>query len=127
MGTNYYARYNICEHCGRYAELHIGKSSMGWSFSFRGYRPSDWGDERPVIVTEADWKEWLANNPHQITDEYGEEVTDDEFWRWVESKRELQGHYEWCVQNISQLGSDYMKDTWTDQETGSSFTGSEFS
>ena len=34
MGTNYYARYNICKHCNRFDEIHIGKSSAGWQFSF---------------------------------------------------------------------------------------------
>lgn len=42
MGTNYYIRTtegaDYCEHCGRgeqYKEIHIGKSSMGWQFSFK--------------------------------------------------------------------------------------------
>ena len=31
MGTNYYHRTNICLHCIRYDENHIGKSSGGWT------------------------------------------------------------------------------------------------
>ena len=34
MGTNFYIRYNKCSCCDRYDELHVGKSSYGWSFSF---------------------------------------------------------------------------------------------
>ena len=50
MGTNYYHRTNICPHCNRYDERHIGKSSVGWHFNFRGY------DE---IKTFEDWKKVL--------------------------------------------------------------------
>lgn len=33
MGMNYYTRTNICTHCNRYDEKHIGKSSFGWCFA----------------------------------------------------------------------------------------------
>ena len=37
MGTNYYLRYNRCEHCGRYDKRHIGKSYPGWCFALHVY------------------------------------------------------------------------------------------
>ncbi len=35
MGTNYYAKYEKCEHCNRYNRIHLGKSSMSWKFGFQ--------------------------------------------------------------------------------------------
>lgn len=36
MGTNYYARIDTCDKCGRAAEcVHLGKMSAGWAFLFR--------------------------------------------------------------------------------------------
>ena len=66
MGTNYYARTNMCKCCGRYDELHIGKSSIGWTFSLHVY---------PDIVINSleDWKELMEKST--IVDEYGEEIT----------------------------------------------------
>ena len=75
MGTNYYVAKNLCECCNRYdREYHIGKSSYGWSFSFRGYRAEG-------LVSWSAWKEFL--NDQIIMDEYGERID-----------------YEWFVQNI---------------------------
>lgn len=37
MGTNFYARTNICRHCNRYEETHIGKRSYGHQFLFAGH------------------------------------------------------------------------------------------
>ncbi len=79
MGTNYYARLDACPHCGRSDdELHIGKSSGGWTFSFRAHEN---------IRSWRDWQEFLAKPNVRIFDEYGEEKTVTEFTQLVESKR----------------------------------------
>ena len=76
MGTNYYVASNLCECCDRYDEdYHIGKSSQGWAFSFRGYRP-----ER--LVSWAAWKEFLRDKV--IMTEYDERVDYDWFVKFVE-------------------------------------------
>jgi hypothetical protein len=76
MGTNYYVAENICECCNRHDEAyHIGKSSSGWAFSFRGYRP-----ER--LVSWSAWKEFLRDRI--IMNEYGERVDYDWFVDFVE-------------------------------------------
>lgn len=76
MGTNYYVASNLCECCDRYDEdYHIGKSSQGWAFSFRGYRP-----ER--LVSWAAWKEFLRDKV--IMNEYHERVDYDWFVEFVE-------------------------------------------
>ena len=75
MGTNYYHRTNICEHCDRYDENHIGKSSGGWVFSFHGERNDvEWNFlGGGVIVSLDDWKARLKGG--KIFDEYGDEIS----------------------------------------------------
>lgn len=77
MGTNYYVATNHCECCKRYdEEFHIGKSSMGWAFSFRGY---------PTFALESwkQWKEFLKDKT--IMDEYGDNMTYDSFVDMIET------------------------------------------
>jgi hypothetical protein len=77
MGTNYYVAKDLCECCNRYdEEYHIGKSSFGWAFSFRGYR-----HER--LVSWQAWKEFLKDKI--IKDEYGDTVTYELFVELVET------------------------------------------
>ena len=68
MGTNYYVAKNRCECCNRYdEEYHIGKSSMGWAFSFQGY---PWNK-----LTS--WKQWKMFLKDQlINNSYREWETD---------------------------------------------------
>ena len=77
MGTNYYVATNHCECCDRYdEEYHIGKSSMGWAFSFHGYP-----DER--LISWAAWKEFLKDKI--IMDEYHERIDYDWFVKMIET------------------------------------------
>jgi len=78
MGTNYYARINICKDCGRYDEIHVGKSSAGWVFSFQ-YN----GGKFYKNISEM--KKWLKSK--RIFDEYDEEISYDEFWEMVKEKQ----------------------------------------
>ncbi len=87
MGTNFYHRINICSECRRYDERHIGKSSVGWQFSFKGWKDSE---GRPAIKSWQDWKYILKTfKDGQIFDEYGKE------WSY---------------------GSSYLQDSWKDTE-----------
>ena len=127
MGTNYYARYNRCQHCDRYDEIHLGKSSGGWSFSFHGLRPDKWdlAEGAEEILTEADWKAWLRDNDHQIHNEYGDKLLDQEFWDLVESKRsEAHNHTTYCQGEHSIYAARHC---WLDPDTGASFADGGFS
>lgn len=89
MGTNYYFNEDVCPHCNRPANVvHIGKSSMGWKFSFRGYfgLSCPFGRESD-IRSFADWKEIFQNLDGRITNEYGEEISVEDFCKMVESKQ----------------------------------------
>jgi hypothetical protein len=81
MGTNYYVDDPIpcCPTCGRRSDVyHIGKSSMGSAFLFRGYRDDS-------LTSAKAWFEYLAGKG--IVDEYGRKHSLEDFRRLVESKR----------------------------------------
>lgn len=94
MGTNYYIKRGDaeCKHCGHVRpSLHIGKSSMGWPFLFRGYRDSLPEGLAQEIVSARDWVElmtdWSVRCDARIFDEYGHEVALPQFWELVHNKR----------------------------------------
>ena len=82
MGTNYYAECHTCPVCKkpRYA-LHIGKSSWGWTFSFKAHDASGAPEEAPEDLSIQSWKDWekfLTTSSVIIKDEYGSTITLDE-------------------------------------------------
>ena len=84
MGMNYYHRINQCTLCGRYDEMHIGKSSFGWTFAFRGYLNG------PAVIRS--YQDWLTileavEAVGDIYNEEGNEISVEEFKAMVESKR----------------------------------------
>lgn len=90
MGTNYYAHTDVCSHCGRGSEeYHIGKSSYGWSFSFQALEDY----EAPFSHTIDTYEKWLrALEKCVIRDEYGEEISLEDFKAFVEAKRGGRNH-----------------------------------
>lgn len=74
MGTNYYAQINKCDHCGRSADrVHLGKSSGGWTFT--------------VDISHGEFKDFdslkrflHSEEVSEIRNEYGEEISEDEFF-----------------------------------------------
>jgi len=124
MGTNYYARYNICPQCGRYDELHICKVSFGWKPLFQAYQLEEDGVE---IKSFEDLHRFL-NNPFvevKIFDEYGKEIKKENFMKKLEKtkgNRELKSHFlganwEWVRERVR---------VWKDAE-GYEFTYRDFS
>lgn len=92
MGTNYYGiGREACSECNRPyddKEIHIGKSSAGWTFSFA------WNDGE-YYKTADEFKEWLKKK--KIVDEYGREISNEEFWDMVKVKQgglTLDSYYE---------------------------------
>jgi hypothetical protein len=87
MGTNYYVKDEpCCPTCGRASDVyHIGKSSMGWKFLFRGY-------EEQGLTSASKWFEYLASR--NIVDEYGTEWSLHGFILLVNSKMDGRVHYD---------------------------------
>lgn len=124
MGTNYYTVKNICECCNRYDQfLHIGKSSSGWTFTFQGYKDALSMDysESITILSYKDWLEYLAESKAFIKDEYGSDVTLEDFKKLVENKRSAKNnHASYCKIHYP------TSDDWLDEE-GNSFSAGDFS
>lgn len=86
MGTNYYLRIRACEPCGRYDEIHVGKS--GWLFRAYPHRlmnpkHPDWGYDPASpfgypIESLADWRKAIIHG--RLFDEYGREIDDPLAW-----------------------------------------------
>lgn len=130
MSTNYYARYNTCECCERYDEIHIGKSSVGWTFSFRGYNNEC---DNFVIKSYKELINVIKNNNMNIYDEYGHKTSLQEFKDLVESKRKSDNDsYRNSLDKISQENSEgtlariVFRDMWLDDK-GNNFCRREFS
>ena len=98
MGTNYYLHpappkcdgCNECEGCGRPFEdqtpdrIHIGKSSHGWVWCWRGWSSGEacdcatCGSTHPALDNTQTWYEFLAQHVDvggEIRDEYGHPPT----------------------------------------------------
>jgi hypothetical protein len=119
IGTNYYHRTEVCPHCGHAAEeVHIGKSSSGWTFSFHG---------TDQIRSWTDWKAHLAAGG-EIRDEYGEVVSLEQFAALVERKRSApSNHTTYCRASDTLWTREHgFRDCWLDEE-GHSFSGGDFS
>lgn len=113
MGTNYYVKHNNCECCGRHDEIHLGKSSSGWQFSFQ-YN----GGRYYKNVEEM--RKWTANKI--IKNEYGDIVSYADFWKMVFDKQvsENQNHASYVMKNLPESSyKEYVID-------GFSFTDCEF-
>lgn len=94
MGTNYYVRTppscggKCDQHCHG-ETIHLGKSSIGWAFSFRAY-PKPSALDGPELVTwpVKDFASWLLLlDLGPVYDEYSREVPRDELLGLIEAKR----------------------------------------
>lgn len=120
MGTNYYWRADstpcpTCGHDPEGSEIHIGKSSAGWEFSFHGT------DE---IRSWVQWQEKIASGG-AIIDEYGREIDLPTFRRTVEERSHpggLLNPFDYCAVHHP----EYNRNEWKDPE-GYSFSPGEFS
>lgn len=126
MGTNYYVAKDHCECCDRYdEEYHIGKSSMGWAFTFQGY----------PAVRLTSWKQWKEFLKGQmIKDEYGDTMPYEEFVEMIETYKSPHHIYPDGRKNFShnEQGKNgprpYFNPEYDwDDEDGYSFTSRQFS
>lgn len=99
MGTNYYLRTGECDGCGRYDQEFIGKSSMGWSFCFRGHLPNEYELQYENATPLGQVFQWREKTKHgEIYDEYGKAIDYEAFWARVESSQNLKkdrGKNQW--------------------------------
>lgn len=99
MGTNYYFHPSEDDkELGFVESIHIGKSSVGWSFIFHGYEQDDLarsiGDSDGILYrkkapnlsirSKKDWFEIFSNHTGTIKNEYGKTLTIEEFLQLVD-------------------------------------------
>ncbi|HEV2451629.1 MAG TPA: hypothetical protein VGS62_06865 [Streptosporangiaceae bacterium] len=88
MGTNYYVRpTGACEtRCSNW--VHLGKSSIGWAFTFRAYPNPDWQGPDAVTWPVTDFASWRRLlDLGLIYDEYGQPQLLEDFLKFIETKR----------------------------------------
>jgi len=78
MGTNYYTKIKECKHCGRFEEIHLGKSSAGWKFCFNL-------NGGKYYKNYEELKEFLQDKV--IKDEYGKVVSFETFIKLIKNKQ----------------------------------------
>jgi hypothetical protein len=95
MGNNLYLHLQTtpCATCGKpdieESRIHIGKSSGGWVFLWRGYQ-GEFSPPMRDIEAPVDWYEYLAQeiqNGGEIRDEYDKPWTLSELINFVIAKR----------------------------------------
>lgn len=96
MGTNYYLvrDTDMCASCGENpTAIHIGKSSAGWVFLWRGYRPDAAPfpvDDTRTLDSPTGWFAFLAERVGlgwRVEDEYGTVLDLARLRERVEAKR----------------------------------------
>ena len=95
MSTNYYARFGICEKCGRYDEIHLGKLSTGWKFLF-GWNSNQYAD----IYSFA---KFINRRDVKIYDENEEKIEPERLLNLIGKSQSLKSHH-------SELDGYYLKD-----------------
>jgi len=97
MGTNYYARINTCNNCGRYTEIHIGKSSCGWRFAVEiqeGYYDG-----------EKTFMKFINQKEVEIWNEYGEKIAKTKLRELIKLKKDDKSHFD-SYPNDGKKGGD---------------------
>lgn len=95
MSTNYYAYFNVCEHCGHSDDIwHLGKKSGGWRFLFHGERGNLYIGKHqfPMGVTMRGHVHQVLIAADFIMDEYGNKLSTQDFWDAVNSVKDNAAH-----------------------------------
>ena len=78
----------------RESEVHIGKSSCGWQFLFHlGIRKYTCGQS----LKKEDIDKWFRSGI--IVDEYGDEISVDDFWTLVDTKKDAMDYGQYYKKN----------------------------
>jgi len=101
MGTNFYVIKNHCSHCGRYENIHLGKSSAGSRFLF--HYQVNMVDIIDVIL--------LTRN-NKIENEYEQEISFDDFWGMVQNKQSEKQNESMLNPIIVKNGFDFYPGEW---------------
>ena len=84
MGTNYYIKKK--ERKINEPDLHIGKNSWGWQFSFQSY-DADAYYQTPELKSKQQWMEHIFLNSDSIYNEYNENISFEDFLEILEANK----------------------------------------
>jgi hypothetical protein len=107
MGTNYYAEFPVCEHCGRGPErLHICKSMV----TFEAHQAEE--GLHPELTSWRAYRAWLREGGVQVRDEYGVTHDVETFIAKVEltAEEDRRRQHDWVVANEPSLLDRYWLD-----------------
>lgn len=79
--------------------IHIGKSSMGWQFLFDPNHLKYYQPNRESV------NQFLTQENYSIVDEIGEEMSVEEFWQLVDSKKDKISCAEYYRDHMDELAS----------------------
>lgn len=102
--------------------LHVGKSSGGWDFLWRGHEDLN-------LVSRARWEDWLRQPGVIIVAEHGIEYTPREFLETIVddklAKAVIQHARYWLRHSRDSLDNSLNVTCWVDED-GHPFCGTEF-
>lgn len=118
MTTNYYAQPTAVPEAGG---LHIGQSSAGMDFLWRGHT-------NLRLTTREAWEKYLDRPEITIVDEYGEKWSIDEFMLKVVNRTniEIRHAHLWLRYDRTSLDNSMLHNKWVDPQ-GHPFCGMSFS
>jgi len=121
MGTNYYIKHK--ERKVTQPDLHIGKNSAGWEFSFEAHEKNEYY-QTPDLKTKQQWFEYMFLNDGNIFNEYNVEISFQELVKIIEStmNRGLKNHYDYLKEN-----HDFESLKYCFKDEGFSFSEGDFS
>ena len=145
MGTNYYVTlketdddkffdYSEFGSIGsnrtiKFASLHVGKSSYGWAFHYRGYRQLG-------LVSFDSFRDFINESNRLLVDEYGEIQDKDKFHQMILTYKSPmyinktgdinKDHMDYCISHRSLSLETIREQMWHDN-MGYSFWESNFS
>ena len=124
MGTNFYMQTRAEN--GRCRDVHLGKSSYGWTFSFHGYRDEYDGQK---ITNFFEWNKFIAEELDKggiIFNEYDDIVDHIELIEQIEAKKDGRNHTDY-VQDRSKPGYSHSHAQYCAKDSaGNSFSYCEF-
>ena len=115
MSTNFYLHRDPqnCGECGnprRESEIHIGKRSGGWVFTWQGFNGGDIPEAPAGLYDAETWRAFLTaevNDGGRIEDEYHTPYTVEEFLEEVLAQRGLRRqHVEYPNAGFAPVGAD---------------------
>lgn len=105
MSTNFFLTLPACN------EVHLGKRSAGWAFTFNAATVMD-----TEVRTRTEWERLVAMAGGNVTDEVGREFVAAEFWAQVDATVGKRSTVAACAADEFAARLVERGDVWTDAD-----------